>query len=102
MIVDRLVIVILLLVPRGSDNFRALHIMNIGTKLVYGSLNAKLFYFYFLCPSLVAYPVFCNPHISGTKVSWFPFLFWGRSPMALLLAYLNLWGSRGYFFCVFM
>ena len=45
MIVDRLVIIMLLLVPGGSDNFRALH-MNIGTKLVYGSY-AKLFYFLF-------------------------------------------------------
>ena len=30
MIVDRLVIIMLLLVAGGSDNFRALHNMNIG------------------------------------------------------------------------
>ena len=36
-----------------------------------------------------------NPHVSGTRVSWFPFLVWGRSLVALLLSLSRVGGSRG-------
>ena len=38
---------------------------------------------------------FSNPHVSGTRVSWFPILVWGRSLVALLLSLSRGGGSRG-------
>ena len=85
MIVDRLVIIMSLFVPRGSENHGLLR-MNIGTKSVWDLIIIFGFIYFIFCVSFCCSPFgnIFNPLFSGTRaLGPLPFLVWDLSWLLL-------------------